>query len=173
MPETERGLASRARNPYLGRAWNNSGANFRRRSERAEAAALIMPHADTQAMSAHLAEIENRRIGAHASSHSGWRAGTVRQSWRYPTTSPSPLNCDGKCVGLSACQQARHIRLRQLSIFRCCEAWNFFANDKTAITTDNGPKRSTTRAVGIIRQLSSLCGSVAIVSINGTPSFLV
>ena len=35
---------------------------------------------------------------------------------------------------------------------RCCEAWNFFANDKTAITQslpDNGPKRSTTRAVGI------------------------
>ncbi len=40
---------------------------------------------------------------------------------------------------------------------RCCEAWNFFANDKiaiTSITTRQWAKRSTTRAVGIIRTMA-------------------
>ena len=57
--------------------------------ERAEAAALIMPHADTQAMSAHLAEIAKTvASGAHALlilDGAGWHGS---QSWRYPTTSP-------------------------------------------------------------------------------------
>ncbi len=51
--------------------------------ERAEAAALIMPHADTQAMSAHLAEIAKTvASGAHAllildgASHGGRAGGT-------------------------------------------------------------------------------------------------
>ena len=63
--------------------------------ERAEAAALIMPHADTQAMSAHLAEIaKNRRIGRTCPSHSGWRwlarfgrAGGTRQ--HHPAQTPA------------------------------------------------------------------------------------
>ena len=75
----KRGLASRARSPVSGPSVEHapvpratpaiSGATFSApsASERAEAAALIMPHADTQAMSAHLAEIAKTvASGAHA-----------------------------------------------------------------------------------------------------------
>ncbi len=57
--------------------------------ERAEAAALIMPHADTQAMSAHLAEIAKTvASGAHALlilDGAGWHGSAELE---VPTTSP-------------------------------------------------------------------------------------
>ena len=91
--------------------------------ERAEAAALIMPHADTQAMSAHLAEIAKTvASGAHALlilDGAGWHGSAELEVpdnitlLKLPPYSPE-LNPMEKCVGLSACQQARHIRLGQL-----------------------------------------------------------
>ena len=102
LPETARSkpleiwFQDEAHHPYLGRAWNTAPRDTRYICyifgavcpERAEAAALIMPHADTQAMSAHLAEMLKPSHRAHMP-FSFWMAlaGTVRQSW-YPTTSP-------------------------------------------------------------------------------------
>ena len=75
----KRGLASRARSPVSGPSVEHAPRAPRDTRyiwsyifgavcpERAEAAALIMPHADTQAMSAHLAEIAKTvASGAHA-----------------------------------------------------------------------------------------------------------
>ena len=132
--------------------------------ERAEAAALIMPHADTQAMSAHLAEIAKTvASGAHALlilDGAGWHGSAELEVpdnitlLKLPPYSPE-LNPMEKCVGLSACQQARHIRLRQLM----SRSSTGVAKHGTSLQTtkpqsrqslpDNGPKRSTTRAVGI------------------------
>ncbi len=58
--------------------------------ERAEAAALIMPHADTSAMNAHLCEIARTvAAGAHALLILDTvQAGTDQQNWKCQTTSP-------------------------------------------------------------------------------------
>ena len=89
-------------------------------------------------------------------------AGTVRQSWRsnrqhHPAQTPAlfpELIPDLVTVcSLFACQQARHDLSSTIMsgyVDWCCEAWNFFANDKTAMHVNRYqtliPKRSTTRA---------------------------
>ena len=119
--------------------------------ERAEAAALIMPHADTQAMSAHLAEIAKTvASGAH------------RQSWRYPTTSPCsnsrpiPLNstrwkmCGLICVPTSSPYPSSTIMSRSSTgVAKHGTSLQTTKPQSRQSLPDNGPKRSTTRAVGI------------------------
>ncbi len=123
----KRGLASRARSPVSGPSVEHARARAPRDTRyiwsyifgavcpEPEAAALIMPHADTQAIGAHLAEIAKSSHRAHMP-FSFWMAlaGTVRQSWRSPTTSPCsnsrpiPLNstrwkmCELICVPTSS-----------------------------------------------------------------------
>ena len=93
--------------------------------ERAEAAALIMPHADTQAMSAHLAEIAKTvASGAHALlilDGAGWHgSGTTTSpcsNWPY---SPE-LNPMRKCVGLSALPKPfRSFGIFRITVWRFC-----------------------------------------------------
>ena len=132
--------------------------------ERAEAAALIMPHADTQAMSAHLAEIAKTvASGAHALLIlDGALAGTVRQSWRYPTTSPCsnsrpiPLNstrwkmCGLICVPTSSPYPSSTIMSRSSTgVAKHGTSLQTTKPQSRQSLPDNGPKRSTTRAVGI------------------------
>ena len=83
--------------------------------ERAEAAALIMPHADTQAMSAHLPRSLKPSHRAHMP-FSFWMAlaGTVRRAgggatWPFKLR-PIPLNSTRWRVGLSG-NKLGHIRL--------------------------------------------------------------
>ena len=112
--------------------------------ERAEAAALIMPHADTQAMSAHLAEIAKTvASGAHALLILDWlarfgRAGGTRQHHpvKLPPYSPELNPMENVWAYLRANKLAISVfdNYEQI-VDRCCEAWNFFANDKTAITS--------------------------------------
>ena len=131
--------------------------------ERAEAAALIMPHADTQAMSAHLAEIAKTvASGAHALLILDSLAGTVRQSWRYPTTSPCsnsrpiPLNstrwkmCGLICVPTSSPYPSSTIMSRSSTgVAKHGTSLQTTKPQSRQSLPDNGPKRSTTRAVGI------------------------
>ncbi len=132
--------------------------------ERAEAAALIMPHADTQAMSAHLAEIAKTvASGAHALlilDGAGWHGSAELEVpdnitlLKLPPYSPELNPMENVWAYLRANKLAISVfdNYEQI-VDRCCEAWNFFANDKTAITsitTRQWAKRSTTRAVGII-----------------------
>ena len=112
-------------------------------------------------LSAHLAEIAKTvASGAHAFSFWMALAGTVRPSWRYPATSPcsnsAPYSPDArwKMLGLSACQQARHIRLRQLTeqiVHRCCGHGGFFAKQARQSLPEMGQNGQRTRAVGIIQ----------------------
>ena len=133
LPETQRNQPGWPANPYLGRAWNRPRAPRDTRyiwsyifgavcPERAEAAALIMPHADTQAMS----RISPRSLKPSHRAHMpfSWRWLARFKHWRYPRqhhTAQTPCRHiragtqpDRKCLGLSACQQTRHLRLRQL-----------------------------------------------------------
>ena len=134
--------------------------------ERAEAAALIMPHADTQAMSAHLAEIAKTvASGAHALlilDGAGWHGSAELEVpdnitlLKLPPYSPELNPMENVWAYLRANKLAISVfdNYEQI-VDRCCEAWNFFANDKTAITsitTRQWAKRSTTRAVGINRR---------------------
>ena len=130
--------------------------------ERAEAAALIMPHADTQAMSAHLAEIAKTvASGAHALlilDGAGWHGSAELEVPDNITLLKLPpysaeLN-PGKCVGARANKLARYPSSTIMS-----RSSTGVAKHGTSLQTtkpqsrqslpDNGPKRSTTRAVGI------------------------
>ena len=131
--------------------------------ERAEAAALIMPHADTQAMSG----ISPRSLKPSHRAHmpfSFWMAlaGTVRQSWRYPTTSPCsnsrpiPLNstrwkmCGLICVPTSSPYPSSTIMSRSSTgVAKHGTSLQTTKPQSRQSLPDNGPKRSTTRAVGI------------------------
>ena len=140
--------------------------------ERAEAAALIMPHADTQAMSAHLAEIAKTvASGAHALlilDGAGWHGSAELEVpdnitlLKLPPYSPELNPMENVWAYLRANKLAISVfdNYEQI-VDRCCEAWNFFANDKTAITsitTRQWPKRSTTRAVGMRQPLWTMVG---------------
>ena len=131
--------------------------------ERAEAAALIMPHADTQAMSAHLAEIAKTvASGAHALlilDGAGWHGSAelevpdnitllklppyspelnpMENVWAYlrPTSSPYPSST---IMSRSSTGVAKHGTSLQTTKPQSRQS-----------LPDNGPKRSTTRAVGI------------------------
>ena len=112
--------------------------------ERAEAAALIMPHADTQAMSAHLAEIAKTvASGAHALlilDGAGWHGSAELEVpdnitlLKLPPYSPnSPM--ENVWAYLRTNKLAISVFDNYEQIRQGCEAWNFFANDKTAITS--------------------------------------
>ena len=169
----KRGLASRARSPVSGPSVEHAPDAPRERyiwsyifgavcPERAEAAALIMPHADTQAMSAHLAEIAKTvASGAHALlilDGAGWHGSAeleVRQHHpiKLPPYSPelNPMEnhhgCGLICVPTSSPYPSSTIMSRSSTI-RCCEAWNFFANDKTAITSITTRQWAKTNGLG-------------------------
>ena len=154
----KRGLASRARSPVSGPSVEHapvpratpaiSGAAFFGAvcPERAEAAALIMPHADTQAMSAHLAEIAKTvASGAHALlilDGAGWHGSAELEVpdnitlLKLPPYSPELNPMENVWAYLRANKLAISVfdNYEQI-VDRCCEAWNFFANDKTAITS--------------------------------------
>ena len=132
--------------------------------ERAEAAALIMPHADTQAMSAHLAEIAKTvASGAHALlilDGAGWHGSAELE--RYPTTSPCsnsrpiPLNstrwkmCGLICVPTSSPYPSSTIMSRSSTgVAKHGTSLQTTKPQSRQSLPDNGPKRSTTRAVGI------------------------
>ena len=118
--------------------------------ERAEAAALIMPHADTQAMSAHLAEIAKTvASGAHALlilDGAGWHGSAELEVpdnitlLKLPPYSPELNPMENVWAYLRANKLAISVfdNYEQI-VDRCCEAWNFFANDKTAITSTDIP----------------------------------
>ncbi len=131
--------------------------------ERAEAAALIMPHADTQAMSAHLAEIAKTvASGAHALlilDGAGWHGSAELE---VPTTSPCsnsrpiPLNstrwkmCGLICVPTSSPYPTSTIMSRSSTgVAKHGTSLQTTKPQSRQSLPDNGPKRSTTRAVGI------------------------
>ena len=132
--------------------------------ERAEAAALIMPHADTQAMSAHLAEIAKTvASGAHALlilDGAGWHGSAELEVpdnitlLKLPPYSPELNPMENVWAYLRANKLA-------ISVFVIMSRSSTgVAKHGTSLQTtkpqsrqslpDNGPKRSTTRAVGII-----------------------
>ena len=103
-----------------------------------------MPRADTHAMNAHLAEIAKTvRPGAHAIlvlDGAGWhsaKALRIPQNitlMRLPPYAPELNSIENVWAYLRANKLA-------ISVFdtydqivdRCCDAWNFFANDKKAV----------------------------------------
>ena len=72
-------------------------------------------------------------------------AGIFRQSWRYPTICPCSNSrpSSPELNPLVNVWAYLHAKKLAISVFdnyeqivnRCCKAWNFFANDKTAITS--------------------------------------
>ena len=134
--------------------------------ERAEAAALIMPHADTQAMSAHLAEIAKTvASGAHALlilDGAGWHGSAELEVpdnitlLKLPPYSPELNPMENVWAYLRANKLAISVfdNYEQI-VDRCCEAWNFFANDKTAITSIT--TRQWAKTVNDLRSMELLC----------------
>lgn len=112
--------------------------------ERAETAALVMPRADTHAMNAHLTEIAKTvRPEAHAIlvlDGAGWHSAKALRIpknitlLRLPPYAPELNSIENVWAYLRANKLA-------ISVFdtydqivdRCCDAWNFFANDKKAV----------------------------------------
>ena len=91
--------------------------------QRAAAAALVMPFADTQAMNEHLAEIAKTVVpGAHAVivlDGAGWHGSkALCTPDKHHTSPPAAIRAgtqpDRKRLGLPARQQTRHLHLRQL-----------------------------------------------------------
>ena len=150
--------------------------------ERAEAAALIMPHADTQAMSAHLAEIAKTvASGAHALlilDGAGWHGsadlevpdnitllklppghakhqpsnGTNRRrAWTIPLNSTRWKMCGLICVPTSSPYPSSTIMSRSSTgVAKHGTSLQTTKPQSRQSLPDNGPKRSTTRAVGIM-----------------------
>ncbi len=132
--------------------------------ERAEAAALIMPHADTQAMSAHLAEIAKTvASGAHALlilDGAGWHGSAELEVpdnitlLKLPPYSPE-LNrwkmCGLICVPTSSPYPSSTIMSRSSTgVAKHGTSLQTTKQQSRQSLPDNGPKRSTARAVGII-----------------------
>ena len=112
--------------------------------ERAETAALVMPRADTHAMNAHLAEIAKTvRPGAHAIlvlDGAGWhsaKALRIPQNitlMRLPPYAPELNSIENVWAYLRANKLAISVfDTHDQIVDRCCDAWNFFANDKKAV----------------------------------------
>ncbi len=131
--------------------------------ERAEAAALIMPHADTQAMSAHLAEIAKTvASGAHALlilDGAGWHGSAELEVpdnitlLKLPPYSPelNPMeNVWLICVPTSSPYPSSTIMSRSSTgVAKHGTSLQTTKPQSRQSLPDNGPKRSTTRAVGI------------------------
>ncbi len=112
--------------------------------ERGATAALVMPGADTAAMNAHLAEIA-RTVAedAHAVlvlDGAGWHAAKALRVPDNITLLPLPLYAPELNPIENVWPYLRANRLA-ISIFetydeivaRCCDAWNFFANDTATV----------------------------------------
>jgi len=123
--------------------------------ERAKAAALIMPHADTPAMNAHLVEIA-RTVApdAHAIlvlDGAGWHGSTALKVpdnitlLKLPPYSPELNPMENVWAYLRANKLAISVFETYAEIVdRCCDAWNFFAEDKQAITSITSRKWART-----------------------------
>lgn len=103
-----------------------------------------MPHADTAAMNAHLAEISRTVAnGAHAIlvlDGAGWhgsRALTVPHNITLlplPPYAPELNPVENVWAYLRANRLAVSVfQTYDEIVTRCCEAWNFFANDTTTV----------------------------------------
>ena len=112
--------------------------------ERAATAALVMPHADTAAMNAHLAEISRTVAdGAHAVlvlDGAGWHGSKALRVPDNITLLPLPPYAPELNPIENVWAYLRANRLA-ISVFesyddivaRCCDAWNFFANDTATV----------------------------------------
>ena len=114
--------------------------------ERAEAAALFMPHADTSAMNAHLCEIARTvAAGAHALlilDGAGWHGSAKLEVpdnitlLKLPPYAPELNPMENVWAYLRANKLAISVFESYDEIVdKCCDAWNFFAEDKQAITS--------------------------------------
>jgi hypothetical protein len=112
--------------------------------ERGATAALVMPHADTQAMTAHLAEIScTVADGAHAvlvRDGAGWHGSKALPVPDNITLRPLPpcalqLN---PIENVRACLRANRLAISVFEtcediVARCCQAWTFFAEDAATV----------------------------------------
>jgi hypothetical protein len=114
--------------------------------ERAKAAALIMPQANTQAMNAHLIEISKTVASSgHALlilDGAGWHGSAELKVpanitlIKLPPYSPELNPMENVWAYLRANQLSLSVfESYEEIVDRCCEAWNFFAQDKKAITS--------------------------------------
>jgi len=108
--------------------------------ERGATAALVMPNADTAAMSAHLAEISRTVAGgAHAIlvlDGAGWHGSRALEVPDNITLLPLPPYAPelNPIENVRAWLRANRLAISVFEtceeiVTRCCEAWNFFAND--------------------------------------------
>ena len=113
--------------------------------ERGATAALVMPHADTQATTAHLAEIScTVADGAHAvlvRDGAGWHGSKALPVPDNITLLPLPpcalqLN---PIENVRACLRANRLAISVFEtcediVARCCQAWTFFAEDAATVS---------------------------------------
>jgi len=108
--------------------------------ERGATAALVMPHVDTEAMNAHLIEISRTVAeGAHAIlvlDGAGWHGSKALRTPENITLLTLPPYAPelNPIKNVWACLRANRPVISVLEteaeiVNRCCEAWNFFAND--------------------------------------------
>ena len=109
-------------------------------SERGTTAALVMPNANTQAMNAHLAEISRTVAeGAHAIlvlDGAGWHGSKALEVPDTITLLPLPPYAPelNPIENVWAYLRANRLAISVFETYddivaRCCDAWNFFAND--------------------------------------------
>lgn len=112
--------------------------------ERAETAALVLPYANTAAMNAHLAEIAKTVAqGAHAIlvlDGAGWHGSKALCIPENITLLPLPPYAPelNPIENVWAYLRANKLAISVFDSYndivdRCCEAWNFFANDPEAV----------------------------------------
>ena len=124
--------------------------------QRAECAALVMPKANTDAMNQHLVEISKSVTkGAHAIvvlDGAGWHGAKALKLpknisiLKLPPYAPelNPIEnvwayIRANCLAISVFDSYEHI------LDKCCEAWNFFANDPERVRSIT--QREYTKAV--------------------------
>ena len=123
---------------------NELRAASARSGERAATAALVMPRADTEAMTAHLAEISSTVApGAHAVfvlDGAGWhgaKALSVPDNitlLALPPYAPELNPIENVWAYLRANKLASSVfDTYEQIVERCCNAWNFFANDPVTV----------------------------------------
>lgn len=107
-------------------------------------AALVMPRADTSAMNAHLVEISGTVApGAHAvlvMDGAGWHASSalrVPDNITIVTLPPCAPELN-PVENIRACLRANRLAISVFDtcediVERCCDAWNFFADDPQRI----------------------------------------
>jgi hypothetical protein len=112
--------------------------------ERAETAALVMPYANTAAMNAHLVEISKTVAeGAHAImvlDGAGWHGAKALRVPDNITLLPLPPYAPelNPIENVWAYLRANKLAISVFDSYddivdRCCEAWNFFANDHSTV----------------------------------------